>query len=123
MEKERMGQWLAFTNQHQAIEARLEQALKAESNLSLNEYYVLYYLEKTPNHSMRLNDLIAHFDLSQSAMSRMIMRMDDKLCGVIERHSCQDDKRGIYIDLTQSGEKKLQRSKVVFEKVLEEMLD
>ncbi len=43
-----MGQWLAFTNQHQAIEARLEQALKAESNLSLNEYYVLYYLEKTP---------------------------------------------------------------------------
>ncbi len=65
---------------------------------------------------MRLNDLIAHFDLSQSAMSRMIMRMEDKLCGVIERHSCQDDKRGIYIDLTQSGEKKLQRSKVVFEK-------
>ncbi len=100
-----MGQWLAFTNQHQAIEARLEQALKAESNLSLNEYYVLYYLEKTPNHSMRLNDLIAHFDLSQSAMSRMIMRMEDKLCGVIERHSCQNDKRGIYIDLTQLGKR------------------
>nr|WP_232845924.1 hypothetical protein [Enterococcus innesii] len=56
-------------------------------------------------------------------MSRMIMRMEDKLCGVIERHSCQNDKRGIYIDLTQLGEKKLQRSKVVFEKVLEEMMD
>ena len=42
------GAMVSLTNQHQAIEARLEQALKAESNLSLNEYYVLYYLEKTP---------------------------------------------------------------------------
>lgn len=116
MEKERMGQWLAFTNQHQAIEARLEQALKAESNLSLNEYYVLYYLEKTPNHSMRLNDLIAHFDLSQSAMSRMIMRMEDNLCGVIERHSCQEDKRGIYIDLTQSGKRNCSAQKSFLKK-------
>lgn len=118
MKNEVMEDWLEYTNYHHKIEKKLENTLKSVVNLTLNEYYVLYYLGKNETNSMKLNDLNKYFNLSQSAMSRMMMRMENPSCGVIERRNCTDDKRGIYIYLTQKGKEKLLKASQSVEGVL-----
>ena len=49
---------------------------------------------------LRLQDLQKHVGLSQSAMSRLVTRLESKDFGAIERSICKNDKRGIYIHLT-----------------------
>lgn len=98
----------------EALELRLQQTVK----LTLNEYYVLYFLSQSEQKKMRLNVLQESVGLSQSAMSRMIVRMEDKTVGVIERRHCPLDKRGIYIGLTVQGETILAEAQRVVEAVL-----
>lgn len=118
MKSDLLEKWLIYTNQHNKLENILENALKREFNLSLNEFYVLYYLEESDQKCLKLNDLTQKFCLSQSAMSRMMMRMENSSCGAVERKNCQDDRRGIYIHLTSKGKEKLDKSKQLVEEIL-----
>ncbi|MGM0216509.1 hypothetical protein IGI42_004105 [Enterococcus sp. AZ109] len=117
-----MPKWLELRNRQKMIEDNLEKALSENEGLSLNEFYVLFFLNTTDDKSMRLNHLQKHVGLSQSAMSRMIARMENKNCGVIERHSCDNDKRGIYINLTEKGQEKLVSGQQTVDDVLDEYL-
>ncbi|CZQ85704.1 helix turn helix multiple antibiotic resistance protein [Trichococcus palustris] len=114
--------WIEFTRMQRSTAEVLENKLLESSKLTLNEYYVLYFLNKAKNKKMRLNDLQIEIGLSQSAMSRMISRMEDKNCGVIERHICSDDKRGVYISLTQSGINMLEKGQIIVDDVLQDLL-
>jgi DNA-binding MarR family transcriptional regulator len=122
LKEELMNEWLELTKKQTQIAEQLEHNLAASDALTLNEYYVLYFLAKTPKGSLRLNDLLDHIHLSQSAMSRMITRMENKKCGVIDRHVCHDDKRGVYIDITEKGREKLRNSDQVVMDTLKNML-
>ncbi|WP_257701806.1 MarR family winged helix-turn-helix transcriptional regulator [Vagococcus luciliae] len=117
-----MERWLDYTNQHNKLEKKLENTLKRKVNLSLNEYYVLYYLGKTPSHCIKLIDISKYFNLSQSAMSRMMVRMESEDYGMIERKTCLDDKRGIYIHLTEKGKNMLIEAERYIEIILNESL-
>lgn len=121
MKNELIERWISYTNEHDKMENILENTLKSEVHLSLNEFYVLYYLGEKNEHCIKLNDLCEYFHLSQSAMSRMMMRMEKSSCGAIERKICSDDKRGIYIHLTSKGEEKLNKSKQLVEQILQEI--
>lgn len=79
-------------------------AVLARHHYTLNEFYVLYYLHQNPEHALRLNELEPKIDLSQSALSRMIQRMQNKTCGVIEKCTCSVDHRGIFVRMTEQGE-------------------
>lgn len=114
--------WIESTRMQRSTAEVLENKLLESSKLTLNEYYVLYFLNKAKNKKMRLNDLQIEIGLSQSAMSRMISRMEDKNCGVIERHICSDDKRGVYISLTQSGINMLEKGQIIVDDVLQDFL-
>lgn len=122
MENNLMERWLDYTNQHNKLEKKLENTLKRKVNLSLNEYYVLYYLGKTPGHCIKLIDISKYFNLSQSAMSRMMVRMESEDYGMIERTTCLDDKRGIYIHLTKKGKNMLIEAERYIEIILNERL-
>ncbi len=78
-------------------------------DLSLNEFYVLYFISNTEDKELRLQQIQEMIGLSQSATSRLIVRMEAKNCGALERHVCEDDKRGIYTRITELGENKFQR--------------
>lgn len=102
-----LDQWLVLKRKKEQIESSLENELLEHMNLPLNEYYVLFFLDESKEGHRRINDLQKEIGLSQSAMSRMISRMENKKCGSIERHCCEEDKRGIYIKITAIGQEKL----------------
>ena len=117
-EKELIDNWLFITNIQMNISNELETALRNEHNLSLKEFYVLYFLSETDEKKLRLQQLQELVGLSQSAMSRLVARLEEKSCGVLERLICEDDRRGIYTHLTKLGEEKLQTALNTFYHVL-----
>ncbi|MBO0440786.1 MarR family winged helix-turn-helix transcriptional regulator [Candidatus Enterococcus ikei] len=102
MEAPLMSQWLDYVKKQSIVEKKLEDILKKNNQLTTSEYYALYQLKQN-GRCMRLNDLGNYLCLSQSALSRMINRLEDRIPAVIERRICADDKRGVYIDLTNEG--------------------
>lgn len=111
--------WLEFSKKQRMIENNLESGL-SKSDLSLNEFYVLYALDLENEKKLRLQDLQKHVGLSQSAMSRLVARLESKDFGAIERSICKNDKRGIYIHLTTKGESILANASSIVERILEE---
>ncbi|MDT2828237.1 MAG: MarR family winged helix-turn-helix transcriptional regulator [Enterococcus viikkiensis] len=122
MKRNYFDQWIEFTKKQKQIEEQLESKLKEDSQLTLNEYYVLYYLNESERGKMRLSDLEKKLFLSQSAMSRLISRMENKNCGVIQRSCCEDDKRGMYLSITSKGMNTLASASVLVDHILKNEL-
>ncbi|GAA3313926.1 hypothetical protein GCM10020331_005240 [Ectobacillus funiculus] len=101
-ENELLNNWLSITNIHMSINNELEGALQENYNLSLKEFYVLYFFYlKQMVKKLRLQQLQEMVGLSQSAISRLVGRLEaKKVVGFLERHICEDDRRGIYTCLT-----------------------
>ncbi|MGP7819612.1 MarR family winged helix-turn-helix transcriptional regulator [Niallia sp. 01092] len=110
--------WLSFTQIQANLANELESALQEAHTLSLREFYVLLFLSKAPDKKLRLQQLHEMVGLSQSALSRLVARMEAKSCGALERHICQDDRRGIYTSLTSYGQEKLQAANETFHQTL-----
>ena len=98
-------EWFEFSSKFQKIEEKLEDTIKNTGHtMSLKEFSLLYYLSTSEYKSMRLQSLPDLIGLSQSALSRLVARMEESSCGVIKKISCEEDKRGVYISLTEKGE-------------------
>ncbi|QDI90705.1 MarR family transcriptional regulator [Salicibibacter halophilus] len=117
-----MDHWLAIDAVQNKIKKEMEDVLQAEYNLSLKEFYVLYYLSKAPGKKLRLQQLQEIIGLSQSALSRIVGNMEASSCGALEKQVCTDDRRGTYTRLTDLGEKKLKGSLVAFHEILQSSL-
>lgn len=119
METPLIAQWMDYSKKQSIIEKKIEEVLKKNDQLSLSEYYALYQLNQNGRH-MRLNDLGNHLCLSQSALSRLIKRLEEKSPQVIAKRDCSNDKRGIYVDLTEAGLEMLVANEQEINRILEE---
>ncbi|MGZ0041194.1 MarR family winged helix-turn-helix transcriptional regulator [Paenibacillus ottowii] len=111
--------WLSLNKLQTNINDELEHALQENYSLSLNEFLVLYFLSQTEEKKLRLQQLQEMVGLSQSALSRLVVRMEAKSCGALQRHICEDDRRGIYTSMTDFGEKKFDKALETFNQTLE----
>ncbi|MFJ7753524.1 MarR family winged helix-turn-helix transcriptional regulator [Peribacillus muralis] len=100
--------WLSFTRIHAELSNELDRMLQARHQTTLNEFYVLLFLSNTPEKKLRLLELQQLVGLSQSAMSRLSVRMENKSCGVIQRLGLENDRRGVCATITDRGEIRLQ---------------
>ncbi|WP_198512571.1 MarR family winged helix-turn-helix transcriptional regulator [Bacillus sp. mrc49] len=111
--------WLAFTRIHAELSNELDRMLQARHQMTLNEFYVLLFLSETPEKKLRLLELQQLVGLSQSAMSRLSVRMENKSCGVIQRIGYEDDRRGVCAIITDRGEIRLQEILATVNETLE----
>lgn len=118
-ENELLEVWLSWSRINSSLSEKLEQALLHNYNLSLKEFYVLNFISNSGEKKLRLQQLQELVGLSQSAISRLVVRMEAKNCGALERHICEDDRRGIYTRITELGENKYQRALQTFNQVLQ----
>jgi DNA-binding MarR family transcriptional regulator len=94
------GMLFAYRNLTTAIDERLER----EHGLSLSSYEVLLLLSRAPENAMRMGNLADELLLSRSGLTRLVDRMVAR--GLVERHTCDDDRRGTYARLTDAGREK-----------------
>ncbi|MEY9969106.1 DNA-binding MarR family transcriptional regulator [Streptacidiphilus sp. MAP12-16] len=93
--------WRALASLHARIEGEIERALQAAHGLSVSEYSVLDVLSRQDKWHMRMQQLAEAVVLSQSATTRLVTRLEAD--GLLSRHLCATDRRGIYTEVTPAG--------------------
>lgn len=117
-----MEDWLSIDTTMSKVKKETESILQANYNISLKEFYVLYFISKSPDKKLRLQQLQEKIGLSQSALSRLVAGMESSSCGALEKSVCTDDRRGTYTKLTELGETKLKKALQDFRWVVENHL-
>jgi len=97
----RLAPWRAFVTAHARVSRRLDEDLRAEHGLSLQEYVTLLILAEAPGRRLRMGGVADSLTLSKSGATRLIDRLVDD--GLVERVSCSSDLRGAEARLTDRG--------------------
>lgn len=112
--------WRTLAALHGIIDTTLERALQAGHDLSVVEYTVLDALSRQHGWHMRMQQLARAAALSASATTRLVTRLEQR--GLLTRILCQDDRRGIYTELTPAGEALLRAARPTHDAALAQAL-
>ena len=96
--------------------------LQEKYQLGLKEFYLLMFLYQTKEKKLRLSQLQNMVGLSQSALSRLVSRLEVQKFEAVKRDAFQEDKRGFYVVLTSDGEKYIDKIIKEVNKILEESM-
>src|SRR5262249_8777031 len=99
----RLDGWSQLEAQHARVREAREQARQRQHRLSLTEYDVLRRLAESPEGHRRIQELAEEIHLSQSALSRLVQRLEDD--GYVCRNVCDFDRRGVFACVTDAGRK------------------
>ncbi|WP_261820113.1 MarR family winged helix-turn-helix transcriptional regulator [Nocardioides sp. OK12] len=116
----RASGWRRLAALHALIESALERELVADTGLSVVEYTVLDALSRQDGWHMRMAQLARAAALSPSAATRLVNRLEDR--GLLTRILCQEDRRGIYTELTADGRRALAAARPVHDAALVDAL-
>ncbi|MBB4689708.1 MarR family winged helix-turn-helix transcriptional regulator [Amycolatopsis jiangsuensis] len=108
--------WRTLAALHARIEDRLQRALERDHELSVSEYTVLDVLARQDGFHLRMNQLANAVVLSQSATTRLVARLEDR--GLLARYLCPTDRRGIYTEVTETGQQLLAAARPTHDEVL-----
>ena len=97
----RLAPWRAFVRAQAHVSRRLDEDLRNEHGLSLQEYVALLILAEAPERRLRMGRLADSLTLSKSGATRLIDRLVDD--GFVARVSCSSDLRGAEAALTEAG--------------------
>lgn len=98
-----LDRWNELEAEHARVREALEHRLQREHRLSLSEYEVLRRLSESPEGHRRIQELGEEIHLSQSALSRLVQRLEDD--GYVSRKVCDHDRRGVFACVTDAGRK------------------
>ena len=92
--------WRDLLDRHARTTSALERSLH-EHGLGVSEYEVLERLATGEKEERRMQELAEAVHLSQSALSRVVARLEGD--GLVVRTMCTEDRRGIFACLTDAG--------------------
>ena len=98
-ESDLVATWRDLMARHAAVTCALDRALHDGHGLGVSEFEVLDRLAGTGKR--RVQELAEAIGLSQSALSRTVARLEKD--GLVDRCMCAEDRRGIWVSLTEAG--------------------
>ncbi len=104
--------WEGISRAHCSMIAALEKDMVPETGIPLGWYDVLSHLSQAPDAMLRFQDLARVAGITDSGASRRLNQMID--AGLIDRHSCPTDRRGVYAHLTDKGWATYDKAHAVF---------
>lgn len=126
-ENELVDTWRGLLERYHATWGALDRALRDGHQLGASEFEVLDALAESEQvsdrdpPSLRMQDLGASVQLSQSALSRVVGRLETD--GLVARSMCADDRRGIFVHLTEAGRSRHADAATTHRAVLADHLD
>ncbi|WP_435148279.1 MarR family winged helix-turn-helix transcriptional regulator [Micromonospora aurantiaca (nom. illeg.)] len=98
---ERMACWRAYIESSQRLFTRLEDDLRADSDLSFADYHVLVLLSEAPGQRLRMGELADRLVFSPSRLTYQVTTMQKR--GLVAKEACPADRRGSEAVLTAAG--------------------
>jgi DNA-binding MarR family transcriptional regulator len=115
-----LDSWHGLLAAHARTHGALERALKPY-DLGVSEYEVLERLAGNEfAEQRRMQELGEALHLSQSALSRVVGRLEKD--GLAERGMCPDDRRGIFVCITDAGRARYEQARPAHRAALSEAL-
>ena len=112
--------WRGLLASHARAHGALERALKLH-DLGVSEYEVLERLAgERQDEQRRMQTLGEAVHLSQSALSRVVGRLEHD--GLVQRGMCPEDRRGIYVCITDAGRSRYEAARPAHRAALAEAL-
>lgn len=96
-----VGTWRDLLAKHAAAWCALEHELGAQHGLGPSDFEVLDYMVDHDRERYRVQELADGAHLSQSAVSRLIARLERG--GLVARSMCDNDRRGVFVCITDEG--------------------
>src|SRR5256885_15118080 len=115
-----LDRWNELESEHARVREALEHRLQREHRLSLTEYEVLRRLSDSPEGHRRIQELAEEIHLSQSALSRLVQRLEDD--GFVCRNVCDHDRRRVFACIHDDGRKAQAEAQPTHVSVLSETL-
>ncbi|MFF0489268.1 MarR family winged helix-turn-helix transcriptional regulator [Nocardia sp. NPDC004068] len=94
-------EWRDLMARHANVTCALEKELQRRHRIGLSEFETLDRLVDAACETYRMSELAAESHLSQSALSRAVARLERE--GLVSRSMCTDDRRSIFVCLTDKG--------------------
>ncbi|MFF7638377.1 MarR family transcriptional regulator [Kitasatospora sp. NPDC008050] len=114
-----VSEWRELLARHAATACALDRELGDQFGLCMSDFEVLERLAEAAD-NLRVQELAEKVHLSQSALSRLIGRLEK--AGLVERTMCDLDRRGIYVRLAPLGQERYEAARPLHREVLERML-
>ncbi|MER7579162.1 MarR family transcriptional regulator [Kitasatospora sp. NPDC097691] len=115
-----VAQWRELLARHAAAACMLDRELGDRFGLGMSEFEVLERLvegcDAGGGHALRVSELAPTVHLSQSALSRLIARLEK--AGLVTRAMCEADRRGIVLTLTEAGRDRYEQARPLHREVL-----
>lgn len=119
-ERELLDTWHGVLDRYARANCAIERALK-QHDLGVSEYEVLERLaDDDAKDQRRMQDLGTAVHLSQSALSRVVGRLEKD--GLVQRGMCAEDRRGIYVCMTDAGRERYEAARPAHREALADAL-
>jgi DNA-binding MarR family transcriptional regulator len=116
-----VAQWRELLDRHARTTCALEKVLQERHQLGVSEFEVLERLACCDAEQHRMQGLADTVHLSQSALSRLIGRLEAD--GLVTRSMCAVDRRGIFACLTPAGRERYEAARPTQRQLLAELLN
>ncbi|MFD9685483.1 MarR family winged helix-turn-helix transcriptional regulator [Kitasatospora sp. NPDC059146] len=119
-----IAEWRELLARHASTVCALDRELGEKYGLGMSEFEVLERLVEglvaDGRQALRSSELGPTVHLSQSALSRLIARLEKS--GLVTRAMCESDRRGIMIALTPAGRERYDQARPLHREVLGQTL-
>ncbi len=112
--------WTMLRSIYTLVNGMLESELSRQCGITTNEFEAMVYLRGIEPDQARLGDLQGAVSLSQPALSRLVVRLEQT--GLICRNESATDKRVVLLALTDQGRDLLDRSVRLHAEIVHTML-
>lgn len=113
--------WSEVVALHARVEHQLAKVLQRRLGLGLSEYRALSRLAADEQGGLRIQVLAEALGLNESSVSRLAGRLEQD--GLTERCVCDDDRRGVYVFITEDGRRRLAEAAPAYRAELAAALD
>jgi DNA-binding MarR family transcriptional regulator len=113
-------EWHALMTRYHRTACVLDRELQARHDLSVSEFEILQQLFNAGGGcgSVRMQELANEVHLSQSALSRLITRLERD--GLVGRAMCTEDRRSVFVAITDAGRDRFLAARPTQRAVLQE---
>ena len=112
------SEWHQLMGRYQRLMCSLDRELGTEHDLSASEFEVLQQLSQADECSLRMTQLGESAHLTQSALSRLVTRLERD--GLLTRKACDNDRRALFVALTDEGSQRYDEARPTQRRVLRE---
>jgi DNA-binding MarR family transcriptional regulator len=102
-DRQLVEQWRSIQDAYFRTSCAIDRALESKFDIGLNEFEILDLVAEASDTACRMKALGERTPMTQSAVSKVVDRLEK--AGLLARHSCADDRRSLFLELTDAGRK------------------